>query len=141
MTERGVKPAFARRLGGIEGLRGIAAASVVITHVLNHSQPSGRSFDLGRLGSYLQSSTHHGVILFFTLSGFLLYLPFAAAALRDRPRPSIRAYLRNRALRILPAYWVILLCTALVLQAARIPGEGSGAVSYTHLTLPTICSV
>lgn len=39
-----------------------------------------------------------------TLSGFLLYRPFAAALLRARPRPDLAAYLRNRALRILPAY-------------------------------------
>lgn len=135
MTERRVGPAFVRRLGGIEGLRGIAAGSVLITHVLNHSQPSGSTFDLGRLGSYLQSSTHHGVILFFALSGLLLYLPFAAAALRDDPRPSFRAYARNRALRILPAYWVILLCSALVLQSARIPGVGVGALTDPGLLL------
>jgi peptidoglycan/LPS O-acetylase OafA/YrhL len=55
-----------------------------------------------------------GVVLFFTLSGFLLYRPFAAAIVRSRDRPSIGRYFRNRALRILPAYWVILLlCTAL----------------------------
>lgn len=55
-----------------------------------------------------------GVVLFFTLSGFLLYRPFAAAIVRSHTCPSIRRYLRNRALRILPAYWCILLaCLAL----------------------------
>jgi peptidoglycan/LPS O-acetylase OafA/YrhL len=53
-----------------------------------------------------------GLVLFFALSGFLLYRPFAAAIVDGRPLPSIRAYLRNRALRILPAYWVILGVTA-----------------------------
>jgi peptidoglycan/LPS O-acetylase OafA/YrhL len=55
-----------------------------------------------------------GVVLFFTLSGFLLYRPFAAAVLRKQRRPAFPRYLRNRALRILPAYWVILLlCVAI----------------------------
>jgi peptidoglycan/LPS O-acetylase OafA/YrhL len=84
----------------------------------------------------VQSATHHGVILFFALSGFLLYLPFAAAALRGQRRPAFRAYLRNRALRILPAYWFILLCTALVLQSARQPGaDGVGALTEPGLLL------
>jgi peptidoglycan/LPS O-acetylase OafA/YrhL len=59
-----------------------------------------------------------GVILFFSLSGFLLYRPFAAAVVRGVPLPAIRVYLFNRALRILPAYWVILLATGVLLQAA-----------------------
>jgi peptidoglycan/LPS O-acetylase OafA/YrhL len=53
-----------------------------------------------------------GVTLFFTLSGFLLYRPFAAAVLRGRPMPSLKPYFGNRALRLLPAYWVILVVVA-----------------------------
>jgi peptidoglycan/LPS O-acetylase OafA/YrhL len=56
------------------------------------------------------------VTLFFVLSGFLLYRPFAAAVLRATPRPSLRRYGINRALRILPAYWVILLVVVLAFQ-------------------------
>ena len=54
--------------------------------------------------------------LFFVLSGFLLYRPFAAALIRGTRRPSIRRYALNRGLRILPAYWVILILTALVVD-------------------------
>jgi peptidoglycan/LPS O-acetylase OafA/YrhL len=73
------------------------------------------------------------VTLFFTLSGFLLYRPFARSILQLRSRPSIVGYLRNRALRILPAYWVILLVSSLALEtvlvrrgAALPPGSLSG---------------
>jgi peptidoglycan/LPS O-acetylase OafA/YrhL len=59
-----------------------------------------------------------GVVLFFTLSGFLLYRPYAAAIVRGKPIPSARRYLRNRALRIAPAYLVILLLVSLVLRSA-----------------------
>lgn len=55
-----------------------------------------------------------GLTLFFTLSGFLLYRPFTAAIARAAPRQSISAYLQNRGLRILPAYWVILLAVVLI---------------------------
>jgi peptidoglycan/LPS O-acetylase OafA/YrhL len=46
------------------------------------------------------------VDVFFTLSAFLLALPFARAVLAQAPMPDTRGYLRRRALRILPAYWV-----------------------------------
>jgi peptidoglycan/LPS O-acetylase OafA/YrhL len=59
-----------------------------------------------------------GVTLFFSLSGFLLYRPFAATLLGGTRPPSIRKYLINRMLRILPAYWVILFVVGFVLQSA-----------------------
>jgi peptidoglycan/LPS O-acetylase OafA/YrhL len=65
-----------------------------------------------------------GVVLFFTLSGFLLYRPFAASVLRGAPLPSVRRYLGNRALRIAPAYVAILLLVALVLGAAINRADG-----------------
>jgi peptidoglycan/LPS O-acetylase OafA/YrhL len=46
--------------------------------------------------------------LFFVISGFLLYRPFVAARAEDRAGPAGRRYLRRRALRILPGYWVAL---------------------------------
>ena len=131
-----MNPAFARRLVGIEGLRAIAAVSVLMAHVWLVSQPSGQRFDLGWLDPYVFRQLPNGVTLFFVLSGFLLFLPFAAAALRNEPRPAFDAYLRNRALRILPAYWFILLCTALVLQTARVY-EG-GILGTSALDNPSV---
>jgi peptidoglycan/LPS O-acetylase OafA/YrhL len=61
-----------------------------------------------------------GVTLFFSLSGFLLYRPMAESIIEGRPRPSLGAYLRNRGLRILPAYWLILLVLGLGLGAGVI---------------------
>jgi peptidoglycan/LPS O-acetylase OafA/YrhL len=76
-----------------------------------------------------------GVVLFFTLSGFLLYRPFVASILRGKPMPSARKYLRNRALRIAPAYLVILLLVALVLRSALIY-DRAGALRSAALTEP-----
>jgi peptidoglycan/LPS O-acetylase OafA/YrhL len=72
-----------------------------------------------------------GLLLFFALSGYLLFRPFAAAVLRDRELPATRGYLRNRALRILPVYWVILLATGLVLATAA-THEGIGRMTSLH---------
>jgi peptidoglycan/LPS O-acetylase OafA/YrhL len=58
------------------------------------------------------------VTLFFSLSGFLLYQPFVAAALSGSPFPKVGSYFRNRALRILPAYWAILFAVGVLLPAA-----------------------
>ncbi len=110
-----VPPAASRRLQGVEGLRGVAAASVVVYHVWSHSTPPP---NLGGVGPHVLGNLAHGVVLFFALSGFLLYRPFAAAVLRGEERPGFAAYARNRALRILPAYWVILVLVGLVLQTA-----------------------
>ena len=81
------------------------------------------------------STLSAGLTLFFTLSGFLLYRPFAAAIARGTPRQSFPAYLQNRFLRIAPAYWVILLVTALVLGAASVR-TASGALEVGRLTDP-----
>jgi peptidoglycan/LPS O-acetylase OafA/YrhL len=84
------------------------------------------------LGGYrtanLLSTLAVGVTLFFTLSGFLLYRPFAASIARGVPHLPIRAYMRNRLLRIAPAYWAILAITlALGSVNAR---HADGTISY-----------
>lgn len=68
-----------------------------------------------------------GVALFFALSGFLLYRPWAEAALSGSPSPSIGRYARRRALRILPAYLVILLLAAFVLGTTTVAQGPDGA--------------
>jgi peptidoglycan/LPS O-acetylase OafA/YrhL len=111
----GVVPSSGRRLPGIEGLRALAACSVLVYHSWANSSPSGSAVDLGIFASWIPDLAY-GVALFFALSGFLLYRPFAAAVLRGEALPSVRGYFRNRALRILPAYWAILLVAGLVLE-------------------------
>jgi peptidoglycan/LPS O-acetylase OafA/YrhL len=103
------------RLAGIEGMRALAASSVLVYHVWLYGAPDGHSVDLGLLTKVFDN-LRAGVTLFFVLSGFLLFRPYVAAALRGGATPSLRAYLRNRALRILPAYWFILLFVALALE-------------------------
>jgi peptidoglycan/LPS O-acetylase OafA/YrhL len=99
------------RLPGIEGLRAMAAGAVLMHHVWAYNGDERLGFGGTTGGVFLNLAL--GVTLFFALSGFLLYRPFALAIARDQPLPSVRGYLRNRALRILPAYWVILLIVSL----------------------------
>jgi peptidoglycan/LPS O-acetylase OafA/YrhL len=89
-------------LSSLESLRGVAAWSIVTYHVWLFSSGAKLTWNLGPL-TLLMQPLQSGVTLFFVLSGFLLYRPWAASR-----RPRLGRYLRNRALRILPAYWFIL---------------------------------
>ena len=93
-------------LPGFDGLRAIAALLVVVVHVAGDSGFTYRS----DLGEYTARG-EMGVSVFFLISGFLLYRPFAAAALAGRAGPGIKSYLTRRVWRIVPLYWVALWVT------------------------------
>ncbi len=57
-----------------------------------------------------------GVYLFFTLSGYLLFWPFVKQAFGDGKRIDLGRYAANRALRILPLYYVVLVAYLVVLH-------------------------
>ena len=120
-TERiAFHPSTTPRLQGIEGLRAIAAGSIVLVHVWGFSYPDEPVLGGGSAIDNALGALSVGVTLFFTLSAFLLYRPFAAAIARGAPPLSTRAYLRNRFLRIAPAYLAILLACAVVLGAVYV---------------------
>ncbi|TDC42296.1 acyltransferase [Micromonospora sp. KC213] len=105
-----VKPAQGGRQAGapgwspaLEGLRAVAVLGVLVHHV---SYLSGLTTAPGHFGGLL-ARLDVGVTLFFALSGFLLYRPFAAATIDARPQPPVGRYLWHRALRILPGYWAM----------------------------------
>jgi peptidoglycan/LPS O-acetylase OafA/YrhL len=70
---------------GIDGLRGIAALSVVVLHTSSFGEPTRGWYALGWWSRNVLPHLAAGVPLFFVLSGFLLYRPYARAAL-DRQR-------------------------------------------------------
>lgn len=109
-----------RRLAGIDGVRGLAVTAVVLYHVDRYTPlaPSVAFPPLAGLVTHLWI----GVTVFFVLSGFLLYRPFAAAALEGRPPPSLRRYARRRFLRIVPAYWLALTVILLTLHPRLVEG-------------------
>ncbi len=91
----------------IDGVRALAVLGVVSFHATATWGPAGHWWS--RYASHLDV----GVTIFFVLSGFLLYRPFVAARLHEAPRPRILPYLRRRALRIVPAYWLALTLLAI----------------------------
>jgi peptidoglycan/LPS O-acetylase OafA/YrhL len=93
-----------------DGLRALAAVAILVHHTAYWAN-GGLS---ARWGPYYAELTV-GVYVFFVISGFLLYQPFAVAHQAEQPAPAPAPYLRRRALRIYPAYWVALIFTMYLL--------------------------
>ncbi|MGX5772893.1 acyltransferase family protein [Microbacterium trichothecenolyticum] len=98
----------------MEGLRALAALGVLAAHAQAHLTPDV-SFGPTMPVMWLLVN---GLTLFFGLSGFLLYRPFATALMTGDRFPALGRYAGNRALRIFPAYIVITLLVSLVLGVA-----------------------
>lgn len=109
------------RVARLDGIRAIAALSVALFHVwlYRFERPRGERTELV---DQVLFHTSTGLICFFVLSGFLLYGPFASAALGGRASVALVPYLRRRAARIVPAYWV---CGAGCLALYAMVGYGS----------------
>lgn len=95
----------------VEGMRAVAALTVLFGHVLLATHPSpiyGTFYDLG------QRIAPMGVYVFFAISGFLIYRPFVAARARGHSVARFTpGYIVRRAVRILPAYWVAITLLAI----------------------------
>ncbi|MFL5825210.1 MAG: acyltransferase family protein [Thermoleophilaceae bacterium] len=131
-------PPGSPRFALFDSLRGIAVLLIVGYHVsavtgfINH----------GRVGDAIIVLGNEALVLFFVISGFLLYRPYVSARAKGRPQPSTRRYARRRVLRIVPAYWVALTVLAIF---PGIVGVFSGdwwryygfMQVYSHRTLPT----
>lgn len=110
-----------RFVPSLEGLRGIAALGILLTHVAFQTHLDPRSVIGGMLARF-----DFFVALFFSLSAFVLWRKYRAHGTRD--------YLRHRASRILPAY---LVCVATILLF--LPGiNASPSVILANLTLTQV---
>lgn len=113
------------RDAAIDGLRGLAAGSVLVYHAWLYK--SGTDPVSSRREGFVDGTLHElrlGLVLFFVLSGFLLFGPWVRAAVDGRPVPRLRAYALRRAGRILPAYYLALAGSVLLLW----PHDGSPGV-------------
>jgi peptidoglycan/LPS O-acetylase OafA/YrhL len=107
----------------IDGLRFFAVASVVFFHI--------NTYVVGKSPlSFSSTVTHHplnlifqqgdiGVSLFFTISGFILSLPFAMQYLQGRLSPSLGRYYMRRVTRLEPPYIINMLLTFIMLIVVK----------------------
>lgn len=110
------------RFPAVEGLRAVAAVSVLIHHVAGTTGAVTAT-----AWGYVTAHLDVGVSVFFVLSGFLLYRPFVAGS------PGLRRYAGRRALRIFPAYWLALAGVFFVLDTVEY-GDLGNLARYATLT-------
>jgi peptidoglycan/LPS O-acetylase OafA/YrhL len=111
-----------RRERGLDLLRGVAALSVVLFHLWLYARPQPSAAVHGAIDA-LWSAGRLGLVLFFVLSGYLLYRPWVLARRGEARRPGLATYLRCRTARVLPAYYLALGGSILLLAgAAGTPG-------------------
>jgi peptidoglycan/LPS O-acetylase OafA/YrhL len=112
----------------LDGVRGLACLGVVLFHLNLWALFKHIWFpyldNVGALISSLGLIGESGVLLFFVLSGFLLFLPFANSMLFDRAWPSLRRFYIRRIFRIFPGYYfalclMLLYLNPLYLQASH----------------------
>jgi peptidoglycan/LPS O-acetylase OafA/YrhL len=92
------------RSSAVDALRGAAALGVFLFHAWLYTMPVPRAGNRDAPGDFAVHELRLGLVLFFVLSGFLLFGPWAAGR-----APKLGEYFRRRAARILPAYYVALL--------------------------------
>jgi peptidoglycan/LPS O-acetylase OafA/YrhL len=121
----GPKAAKPRHFACFDGLRAIAAVSVLLLHTAWISGFTTRSW----WGTYT-SRLEIGVSVFFLISGFLLYRPFAVSHLSGSSSPSTRRFWERRLLRIVPAYWLALTVLTYVFHLTTMGPGWQGVVTH-----------
>lgn len=108
-------------LKGINGLRAIAAVSVVVFHtnmsLHEFKLPNLRSLDLAGFG----------VTIFFAISGFLI--TYLLLKEKDRQPIDVRKFYIRRILRIWPLYFLVLALSLLTIYL-NTPGELPGSLAF-----------
>ena len=93
----------------LDSLRGFSTILIVVYHT---SFVSGYTVEhADSIGAYIDR-LNIGVAIFFVLSGFLIFRPFAHSLIHGSPLPKTRNYYLKRAARILPGYWLALFVLA-----------------------------
>ncbi len=104
-------------IAALDGVRAVACLMVIAFHIdlITHNAHlwtmSGQP-----LTSAILLAGDAGVTLFFVLSGFLLFLPYAKALLFEQSWPGARLFYLRRALRVMPGYYFSLVLLVLLSQ-------------------------
>jgi peptidoglycan/LPS O-acetylase OafA/YrhL len=129
---RTVSQAGERRSARVESLRAIAALAVLAGHVIVVSAP-GEVDD--NLLYKLLFGGGFGVFFFFGLTGYLLFWPFAQRYFGDGDAVDLKRYASNRALRILPLYYVVVI-TVLAFADSATAGVWARFLTFMENTSP-----
>src|SRR3954462_13862024 len=115
-----VDQAGERRSARIESLRALAALGVLVGHAYGWSH--GWQNVYATFHGRVLLSGGVGVFLFFALSGYLLFLPFARAAFGGGGGIELGRDALKRALRVGPLYYVVI-ATFLIVRGEGLRGQ------------------
>jgi peptidoglycan/LPS O-acetylase OafA/YrhL len=119
----GAKAGETKRDAKLEGLRGYLALGVVVFHTAFFA---GVTTFPGMPTKGIWTNLVEGLVVclppFFVLSGFFLYRSFARSVLAGTPQPSVRKFLWGRALRLIPAFWLVTIVALLTINLDVISG-------------------
>jgi peptidoglycan/LPS O-acetylase OafA/YrhL len=117
------------RLARVESLRALAALAVLFSHVFLVSRNANFVLLTDTFPHRVMLGGGSAVFLFFALTGYLLFAPFARLYFGTGDPIDLRRYALNRALRILPLYYFAVI-VFLIIQA----GGGSAGQWWRFLT-------
>ncbi len=116
------------RLDVLDGLRGLAIALVVWYHAWLVSGQGIAGLNFMAEAGFL------GVDLFFFISGFCIFFPYARAMRTGRPVPTTRRFFLRRAVKILPSYLLALTVFAIVYHARFASPVEAAVQLVSHVT-------
>lgn len=96
------------RLLGFDGVRAIACLLVIFHHAFQRLLISEQPDWIKFFETAFLTTAPAGVSVFFVLSGALLAIPFWSAYFDQRAMPSIKEYIKRRAARIMPGFYLAL---------------------------------
>jgi peptidoglycan/LPS O-acetylase OafA/YrhL/peroxiredoxin len=132
-------PAAAKRsprFTELDALRGLSAVAIVVLHSYQDSRTiDSYAYANDYLVRNLIVNLDFGLGVFFALSGFVVFLPFAKAIIEGRPHMGVKEYATRRAFRIYPLYLVAIV---VVWNSRYYGGPGQFRDLLRHLTFTQI---
>jgi peptidoglycan/LPS O-acetylase OafA/YrhL len=135
-----------RRMSGgtyrpeIDGLRFFAIAIVIVGHICERAVrffPSAQALLERHPGLAIFEQGGMGVLLFFTISGFIIATQARKAKASPLSGAFLRAYYGRRILRIEPPYMILLIATWIVIGATGYRPEGTHQFDTAPASLTT----
>jgi peptidoglycan/LPS O-acetylase OafA/YrhL len=140
-AERGeaISQAGERRSARVESLRALAALAVLWSHVLGFTLalhpalPTAADLSVPERALY---GGGFGVFFFFALSGYLLFWPFAKRDYGGGDTIDLGRYAINRALRILPLYYAVVIVVLIFNEQGSLLGVWARFATLTENFFP-----
>jgi peptidoglycan/LPS O-acetylase OafA/YrhL len=116
----------------VDGFRFLAILIVIINHVYVECWPIPSKTPFAIVFHNMFDDGKRGVYLFFTISGFILALPFARHHLQQGPAVNLKSYFTRRITRLEPPYIITMVGRFLFFVVYRAKHIAVGAL-FLHL--------